>query len=108
MIADIIINIIVFSIIVIGYLIIIGKYKKEGFIPYSNYNKVYSERMVYGENAPKFTLNSTNNFELFPYDERPGYEQKTNNMKENTKSLKNPPKEGCRRVNYYCSTKVMS
>ena len=107
MIGNLIINATVFMIIVIGYLIIITKNRKEGFIPYSNYNKVYSERMVYGDKAPKFTINSTNNFELYPYDERLGFEQKTNNMKENTKSLKNPPNSGCRRINYYCSSKVM-
>ncbi len=107
MIGKIIINSLVLIIILIGFAIILTRSGREGFIPFSKYDKVYSERMVTGDKAPKFTLNSTNNFELYTHDINPNYEQKTNNMKENTKSLKNPPKSGCRRVNYYCSSKVM-
>lgn len=107
MIGKIIINSLVLIIILIGFTIILTRSGREGFIPFSKYDKVYSERMVYGDKAPKFTLNSTNNFELYPHDINPNYEQKTNNMKENTKSLKNPPNIGCRRINYYCSSKVM-
>ena len=90
-----------------GFLVILTGSGREGFIPFSKYDKVYGERMVFGDKAPKLTLNPTNNFELYPHDINPNYEQKTNNMKENTKSLKNPPKGECRRVNYYCSSKVM-
>ena len=104
---QIILNLIILIIVFYGIIIIITKSGREGFISISDYNKIYSERIVEGENAPKLELNTTDNFELYPYDKNPSYEQKTNNMKENKKSLRNPPRNGCRRVNYYCSNKIL-
>jgi len=99
-------NIIILMIVISGALVIVTKSGREGFIPFSRYDKIYTERIV-GEDGPELTLNSLNNFELYPHDINPNYDQKTNNMKENTKSLKNPPRKGCRRVNYFCSSKIM-